>query len=99
MWVLYGAVITLVPMALVALAARYLMRSQAAMAPFIEESRVGIAVNGLSHIKERLNSLSEADYQQMRQNAQAMGRQLAEGYYIKQGLAAADTFLKQKANS
>lgn len=73
--------------------------SQAAMAPFIEESRVGIAVEGLSHIKERLNSLSADDYQQMRRNAQAMGRQLAEGYYIKQGLAAADTYLKQKANS
>ena len=68
--------------------------SQAAMAPFIESSRVGIAVDGLSRLKERLDSLSEADYRQMLQNAQAMGRQLAEGYYIKQGLAAAFNYLE-----
>ena len=70
--------------------------SQAAMAPFIEEQGVGIAVNGLQQIGERLASLSAADYQQMRQNAQAMGRQLAEGYYIKQGFAAAFNFLEVK---
>lgn len=68
--------------------------SKAAMAPFIEESQVGIAVDGLSHIRERLDSLSAEDYQQMRQNAQAMSRQLSEGYYIKQGLKAAEKCLK-----
>ena len=72
--------------------------SQAAMAPFIEESRVGIAVKGLSHLKERLDQLTVDDYRLIRSNAQTMGRQLAEGYYIKQGLAAAEAFLNHQSH-
>lgn len=70
--------------------------SQAAMAPFIEQQRVGIAVDGLSQLGDRLNSLSAADYAQMKQNALAMGQRLAAGFYIKEGLAAADEYLQMK---
>lgn len=67
---------------------------EAAMAPFIEEQGVGISVDSLSEISERISSLSSADYQAMRQKALAMGRRLNEGYYIKEGLKAAATCLK-----
>ena len=63
--------------------------SQAAMAPFILEQQVGIAVDGLQQIGQRLAALSVADYRQMRQNAQSMSRRLNDGYYIKQGMKAA----------
>jgi hypothetical protein len=63
--------------------------SEAAMAPFIEQQRVGIAVSGLSHLKERLANLSPDDYRQMRKNALLMCRQLAEGHFILEGLKAA----------
>ena len=70
--------------------------SQAAMAPFIEQAGVGIAVDGLSHIRERLDSISPADYALMKHNAELMGTRLAEGYYIHQGLAAAERYLTQQ---
>ena len=63
--------------------------SQAAMAPFILEQQVGIAVDGLQQIGQRLAALTAADYRQMRQNAQSMSRRLNDGYYIKQGMKAA----------
>ena len=59
--------------------------SQAAMAPFIREQQVGIVVDGLQQIGERLAALSADDYRLMRQNAQAMSNRLNDGYYIKQG--------------
>ena len=67
--------------------------SQAAMAPFIEEQKVGISVDSLSQISERLVQLSSADYETMRRNAAEMSRRLNEGYYIKQGFAAANEYL------
>ena len=62
---------------------------QAAMAPFIEEQGVGIAVDSLSEIDSRLAALSAEDYKQMRHAAWLMSQRLAEGYYIKEGLKAA----------
>lgn len=64
---------------------------EAAMAPFIEEQKVGISVGSLSEISQRLSSLSTADYQLLKQNAMAMSHRLDEGYYIKEGLKAAMT--------
>ena len=67
--------------------------SQAAMAPFIEEQKVGIAVDGIHQLSEKLATLSAADYQQMRQNAGTMGQRLNECYYVKEGLKAACQYL------
>lgn len=63
--------------------------SQAAMAPFIREQQVGIVVDGLQQIGERLAALSADDYRLMLHNAQAMSSRLNDGYYIKQGMKAA----------
>jgi hypothetical protein len=68
--------------------------SQAAMAPFILAQKVGISVDSLPQISERLAGLSLEDYREMRKNALAMSRLLSEGYYIKEGFKAADTCLK-----
>ena len=67
---------------------------EAAMAPFIEEQEVGICVSSLSEIGGRIASLSSADYQTMKQNAQAMSHRLNDGYYIKEGLKAAEICIK-----
>lgn len=67
--------------------------SQAAMAPFIKEQGVGIVIDGLQQLDERLTQLSHSDYQQMRMNAQAIGIRLNEGYYVKQGIHAAISHL------
>jgi hypothetical protein len=67
--------------------------SQAAMAPFIEEQRVGVAIDGLSQLAARLSKLTPSDYAQIKQNALAMGQRLGNGYYIKDGLRAAQEYL------
>ena len=66
---------------------------EAAMAPFIESEKVGISVGSLSEISERLSALTPDDYMLLEKNAKAMGSRLAEGYYIRQGLKAADEYL------
>ena len=63
------------------------------MAPFIESEKVGISVGSLSEISERLSALTPDDYMLLEKNAKAMGSRLAEGYYIRQGLKAADEYL------
>lgn len=60
--------------------------SQAAMAPFVLKHRIGIAVNSLGDIDNALDALTEEEYGVMKENALRMGRQLGEGYFIKQAL-------------
>jgi hypothetical protein len=67
--------------------------SQAAMAPFILEQNVGIAVDGIDQIADRLASITPETYRQMKQNAVDMSQRLNHGYYIKAGLQAADEYL------
>ncbi|MBO4907499.1 MAG: galactofuranosyltransferase [Bacteroidaceae bacterium] len=68
--------------------------SQAAMAPFILEQKVGISVDSLSQISNRLASISAAEFAEMKKNAVSMSRRLSEGYYIKEGFKAAKECLK-----
>ena len=67
---------------------------EAAMAPFIEEENVGIAVDSLSQIESRLKGLSAEDYIKMRKAAMTMSQRLNEGYYIKEGLKAAEKCIR-----
>lgn len=67
---------------------------EAAMASFIEEQKVGICVSSLSEIGERFAALSPADYQTLKQNALAMSCRLNDGYYIKEGLKAAEICIR-----
>lgn len=69
---------------------------QAAMAPFITEQGVGIAINGIQDLQKALDNLSPDQYQIMRQNALEMSRRLASGYHIRKGLKAADEYLCTK---
>lgn len=67
--------------------------SQAAMAPFIAEQKVGIVLDSINQLNEQFATLSAADYEEMRRNARAMGQRLNQGYYIKEGLKAARQYL------
>ena len=63
--------------------------AEAAMAPFVRQHNIGIVVNSLSQISSRIAELSPADYSSIRENALAVGRRHAEGYYIREALKAA----------
>lgn len=66
--------------------------SQAAMAPFICQEQVGIAVDSISDIGKALEQISRDEYQQIKQQALAMSQRLAHGFYVKEGMKAAQQF-------
>ena len=70
--------------------------SKAAMAPFIRENNVGIVVDSIAQIKEKLDSMSKEDYSKIREAVAMVEQRLADGYYYKQGLEEADNYLKNK---
>lgn len=70
--------------------------SQAAMAPFILENKIGISVESLEDIDKVLNELTEEDYQTMKKNAIKMGKMLGEGFFIKRALNNAFHFFAGK---
>ncbi|MGT2960651.1 sugar transferase [Streptococcus caballi] len=66
--------------------------SEAAEAKFVEQNQVGITVSSLHELKEKLDTVSEADYQQMVANTKKIKEQLQAGHYLK---TAISTALKQ----
>ena len=59
---------------------------QAAIAKFVLENHLGIAVSSLENIHEILENISEDEYKDMKENAERIGRKLREGYYFKTAL-------------
>jgi len=69
--------------------------SQAAMAPFILSEHVGIAVDGLSQLADRLAAITPEAYALMKRNVLQMSLRLNDGHHIKKGLEAATEYLQQ----
>ena len=55
--------------------------SQAAIADFVVSNGVGITVDSLYQLEERINSVSDEDYKQFAENAGKMAEKLRSGYY------------------
>lgn len=68
--------------------------SQAAMAPFVRKYGVGIVIDSIRDIDKRIAELNQNDYKIIHDNAVTMGKQLAEGHYIKAGLKAAHEYFE-----
>ena len=56
----------------------------------IVENNLGIAVNDLSEIKDRLLEISDMQYNTMAQNVKKISNKLRNGYYIKAALESID---------
>mgnify|MGYP000851484766 FL=1 len=54
---------------------------EAALAGFVEEHGLGLTLDSLEELDDRLARLSQDDYDQMKTNCQAMGQRLRNGYY------------------
>ena len=61
---------------------------QSATATFIEENKLGILINSLHEIKEKINGMLPGEYELMRQNTQRVGVQIREGYFLKKIISA-----------
>lgn len=56
---------------------------KAAMAAFTRKHNVGICISSLDLLDEELAKITPEHYNEMKQNAETIGRRLAEGYYFK----------------
>lgn len=61
---------------------------KAAIADFVLENKVGITVNNLFEVEERIQAISIEDYKVMCMNVQAVSKKLHEGYYFYKALDA-----------
>ena len=59
---------------------------EAALASFVEENGVGVTVSSLYEIKDTIDSISDAEYEQMKLNARRVGMRLREGYYLRSAI-------------
>lgn len=66
---------------------------QAAMAPFIEEQGIGIAVNSLREIEKIYERLTPEDYGRLCHNVKRVGRLMASGHYFRTAVSEAITRL------
>ncbi len=59
---------------------------QSALSRFVLEKGCGIAVESLHDLKEIIDNLSDADYQDLVDNAKRVGQEIREGHYLKTAL-------------
>ena len=59
---------------------------QSALSRFVLENGCGIAVESLHDLKETIDNLSDADYQDLVDNAKRVGQEIREGHYLKTAL-------------
>ena len=59
---------------------------QSALSHFVLEKSCGIAVDSLHDLKETIDNLSDADYQDLVDNAKRVGQEIRDGHYLKTAL-------------
>ncbi len=63
---------------------------EAALADYIERNSLGICVESLSELEEKLNAISEEKYGEMHQNAVRIGTLLRSGEFIRRAVKKAE---------
>ncbi len=58
----------------------------AALAEFVKSNNIGITINSLTEIEDRISSITDEEYSLMRKNIDIVKNNLANGYYIKKAL-------------
>lgn len=59
---------------------------KAALASFVEENKVGITIDSLNEISDKLSKITDAEYDTLVSNAKKIGKQLRDGFYFKNAL-------------
>lgn len=59
---------------------------KAAMADFVMENKVGIAVDNLYEVKNAIENISETEYQNLCENVRKISDNLKNGYYFREAL-------------
>ena len=53
------------------------------MAKFVANEKIGLTINSLEQIKEKIESISAEEYNTMLNNTKKIALRLREGYYLK----------------
>ena len=64
--------------------------SQAALAGFIKENKVGFLIDKLDDIEKILDTLTQADYEELQKNIKPIQEKITHGWYLQQALAKAE---------
>ena len=64
--------------------------SQAALAGFIKENKVGFLIDKLDDIEKILDTLTQTDYDELQKNIKPIQEKITHGWYLKQALAKAE---------
>lgn len=59
---------------------------ESALADYIEKNHLGIAVNNLNEIEEKINKLTEKEYNDICDNIKAVSKKLRNGEFLKEAL-------------
>jgi hypothetical protein len=59
---------------------------KAALANFVEKNNVGLTINSLNELDDLLDSLSEDQYEKMRQNVNKIAQRMRSGFYVKKAV-------------
>ena len=62
---------------------------ESAMAPFVCDNGLGIAVGSLSELPERLRAITDDEYAALKKNAMSMKDKLNDGYHFRRAVEAA----------
>ncbi|MBZ1511445.1 sugar transferase [Leuconostoc mesenteroides] len=60
---------------------------KSALAPFVKENNVGVTISSLLEIDNIIESITESEYNLMKQNAENIGRKMRDGNYINQAMS------------
>jgi hypothetical protein len=65
----------------------------AAIAPYVEKNKIGICIDSLFEIPERVLAIENDVYYQLKENATRIGEELRRGLYLKHALLKIERFL------
>jgi len=67
--------------------------NDSAMAGWVQQQQIGIAVSSLYDLKERLEGITENEYRNFQENMKGIRRNMAEGYYLNKAINIAEQLL------
>jgi len=63
---------------------------EAALAPFIESNNLGLCINSLEEMDQRLSNITQEEYKTMKINAIKMATKVRSGFFIKKAIKEAE---------
>ncbi|MDT2886054.1 hypothetical protein P7H76_02515 [Lactococcus lactis] len=67
-----------------------ILSKEAGMAEFILENNLGLVIDGLHEIDQKINDLSEEEYEQICSNVSEIGEKIKDGYFLTNALSKID---------